>query len=337
MDLHIAHSVSDASHVGEVRRSALTLASNLGFSASDAGRVGLAATEAATNIVKHAGRGEILLRRASELADCPGVELIALDQGPGMSDVDRCMADGFSTAGSLGTGLGALSRLAAEMEIYSAASKGTTLLVRVLPHAARPRPVPAGFAVGVVGVAKSGESVSGDAWSSFVNGSIARFMLVDGLGHGPAAEVAASAAVRAFEGAVHESLPEVFSAMHGALLPTRGAAVSITEISSTAEAGVHFAGVGNIAGFLAWSGGVRHMVGQNGTLGVQLGRLRIASYAWPAHGLLVMHSDGLKTHVAIEGYPGLTRHSPTVVAAVLYRDFARGTDDATVLVAKAVR
>ena len=47
------------------------------------------------------------------------LDVLALDRGPGMSDVDRCLADGYSTAGSPGTGLGAIGRLADQFDIYS--------------------------------------------------------------------------------------------------------------------------------------------------------------------------------------------------------------------------
>lgn len=327
------HPVSDASAPGQIRRAVVGLANSLGFATPDAGRVGLAATEAATNIVKHAGRGQVLFRAASDLADRPGIELLAIDQGPGMTDLARCMQDGFSTAGSPGTGLGALSRLASELDIYTLPKRGTALLVRIVPQSAK-RVGPAPFAVGAVRVAKPGESVCGDAWSVALGDAVARFVVADGLGHGPAAEAAALAAVRAFDRSAHEDLSEVFRAMHGSLLATRGAAVSIAEIA-TAREEVRFAGLGNVAGFLAWPGDSRHMLSQNGTLGVQLGHVRVESHPWRQRAVLVLHSDGLNTHASLDAYPGLLAHHPSLVAAVLYRDFVRGTDDATVLVAKA--
>ena len=59
------------------------------------------------------------------------------------------------------------------------------------------------------------------------------------------------------------------------------------------------------------------------------------SYAWPEDGLLVLHSDGLSTSTGLESYPGLAARDPVLIAGVLYRDFSRGRDDATVVVAKA--
>src|SRR5271154_6759271 len=98
--------ISEQSEILHMRREAEALAKGLGYSPEDRGRLAIVATELATNLLKHAGHGEILLGW-SENASVPCVELIALDQGPGMADVEGCLADGYSTAGSQGTGLGA--------------------------------------------------------------------------------------------------------------------------------------------------------------------------------------------------------------------------------------
>jgi hypothetical protein len=60
--------------------------------------------------------------------------------------------------------------------------------------------------------------------------------------------------------------------------------------------------------------------------------LHSTAHAWPEHGLLVMHSDGLTGRWTLDRYPGLLVRHPALVAAVLYKDFLRGRDDATVVV-----
>src|SRR5687768_10037593 len=122
--------VTEPSQVGEARRAAAALAGRLGFDDRDAGKVALVVTEAATNLVKHARDGAVLLRPLDD-AGAVGIEVLALDRGPGMADVGRCLRDGFSTAGSPGNGLGAVRRLAAVLDIYSALGSGTALLARV--------------------------------------------------------------------------------------------------------------------------------------------------------------------------------------------------------------
>jgi hypothetical protein len=98
-----------------------------------------------------------------------------------------------------------------------------------------------------------------------------------------------------------------------------------------------FSGVGNIAAQI-YSGASRsqHLVSVNGTAGHDSPRLREFSYPWPADGMLVMHSDGLSTQTDVASRPRLALHDPSLIAGVLYRDFTRGQDDATVVVGKAV-
>src|SRR4029450_7163213 len=80
-------------------------------------------------LLLHAGGGELLLQKLGS-DDSSSIELLAIDRGPGMTDVSRCMSDGYSTGGTQGTGLGAVRRLASEFEIYSAPGEGTVVLAR---------------------------------------------------------------------------------------------------------------------------------------------------------------------------------------------------------------
>jgi hypothetical protein len=121
---------------------------------------------------------------------------------------------------------------------------------------------------------------------------------------------------------------------HQALRSSRGAAVAVARIDRT-QGVLTFAGVGNISGQV-YSGaqGGPHLVSVNGTAGHQTSRIKEFSYPWPADGMLVMHSDGLSSHTGLEAHPGLALRDPSLIAGVLYRDFARGNDDATVVVAR---
>jgi anti-sigma regulatory factor (Ser/Thr protein kinase) len=133
--MRIVNSVRDTSEVGEVRRAAAGLARRSDLAEDLVGRLALVATEMATNLLKHGGGGFVVVDRFHD-ADGSGLELLALDKGPGMADVDRCLVDGFSTAGSPGTGLGAITRNCDRYAIYSRAGLGTAVLARfVTGHA----------------------------------------------------------------------------------------------------------------------------------------------------------------------------------------------------------
>src|SRR3954468_24463994 len=118
--------VHEASQVGDARRQAVRLAERVGMNESDRGKVAIIATELANNLVRHAGaagNGEIGLRLLAH-AEGNGVEILAIDKGPGMADVGRCLQDGYSTGGTAGQGLGAVRRLASDFDVTSIVGKG---------------------------------------------------------------------------------------------------------------------------------------------------------------------------------------------------------------------
>jgi anti-sigma regulatory factor (Ser/Thr protein kinase) len=103
-------SIGDVSEVAPARRGIGSFASQLGFSTEDAGRAALVATEIGTNLVKHGGGGELIVKQIND-GTRRGIELLGLDKGAGMADVGKCLHDGYSTSGSPGTGLGAIERM----------------------------------------------------------------------------------------------------------------------------------------------------------------------------------------------------------------------------------
>ncbi|HVF39292.1 MAG TPA: ATP-binding protein, partial [Gemmatimonadaceae bacterium] len=101
--------IDDESDVGAARRTAGRLGNAAGLNESELGLLAIAVTEAATNIARHGGEGMIFFR-LSDVADDAGVEMIAVDKGPGIRDIGRALTDGYSTRGTPGNGLGAISR-----------------------------------------------------------------------------------------------------------------------------------------------------------------------------------------------------------------------------------
>ena len=98
--------VDELTRVGEARRRSVALAAELGFDEVNQGKAALVVTEAASNLVKHSGGGELILKGLADGPAGPCLEITAIDTGRGMSDLSRCMADGFSSAGSPGSGTG---------------------------------------------------------------------------------------------------------------------------------------------------------------------------------------------------------------------------------------
>jgi anti-sigma regulatory factor (Ser/Thr protein kinase) len=332
--------ITEPSQVAAARRTALQMTHSLGLSETETGALALVVTEAATNLVKHAQAGQLLLRALDE-AEGPGVELLALDMGPGMANVEQCLQDGYSTVGSPGTGLGAITRLATLWDLYSVPGQGTALLAQVVHRAGRTpagqsprRSAPAPLAVGVVCVPYPGETVCGDAWMVAQQGERCLVLVVDGLGHGPAAADAARAVVQACRQHSTRTPEELLAVAHTAAQGTRGAAVGLAEINTTTRR-LCFAGVGNIAGIIWTAIGSRGLASHNGIIGHDMRRRQAFTYPWSPDAVVVLHSDGLQTRWRLDAYPGLARRHPSLIAGVLYRDFARGRDDVTVLVVAA--
>lgn len=328
-------SVTEASQVSFARRSGAEIAGALDLDETTAGKVALAVTEAGTNLLKHARGGEVVLRWRGDTTPA-WVELLALDRGPGMANVARCLEDGFSTSSSPGTGLGALRRLASVFDVYSRPGLGTAVLARVHAPAGR-GPAPAVRAVDVEGitVAKPGEDVCGDAFAEEPRADGTTLIVVDGLGHGPSAADAARAAVVAFRAGRGRPAQRV-EAVHQALRATRGAAVAVADVDVAAGV-VRFAGLGNIAGRIHTDGAAQHLVSQPGTAGHLARRIDEYTYPFAAGAVLVMHSDGLTEKYDLGRYPGLSQRHPALVAGVLLRDARRERDDAAVVVARAGR
>ncbi|HEY7520763.1 MAG TPA: anti-sigma regulatory factor [Methylomirabilota bacterium] len=320
--------VEEASQVAQARRLSAALAGAVHMDAERAGRLALVVTESGTNLLRHAGGGQILLQTVDG-QETPAVEMLALDRGPGMPNVARCLEDGYSTAGGPGTGLGAMRRLSTVFDVYSRPGQGTAILSRVGAPAARARVLVAG-----VSVAAPGEHECGDAWDAEWRADGVTILVVDGLGHGAGAAAAAATAVEAFRRAKLERPARRLEILHAAMRGTRGGAAGIADIDVGAGR-VAFAGIGNVGAMVVHDDRPRFLVSHNGTLGHTARRITDVTAAWPARGLLVMYSDGLGTPRELAAYPGLTERHPSLVAGVLWRDLARGRDDVTVVVAKA--
>jgi anti-sigma regulatory factor (Ser/Thr protein kinase) len=324
--------VDDTSRVGEVRRSADLLARGAGLDEQRRGVLSLVVTEAATNLARHGREGHALLRDVT-LGGRPGVELLAVDRGPGMQDLSRMFEDGVSTAGTAGQGLGAMRRLADLLDVYSVPGQGTVVLARVLADQ-RQAPAPAALLdVGVVCLPVEGETACGDGWHVHQDATRAVVLLVDGLGHGPNAAQAADVAIESFRAVVDRAPAEIVASMDAALRATRGAALAVAEITRTATGDrVRFCAVGNTVSAIVGRDKSRSLASMNGTAGLQTGRLQEFTQDWIGDAMLVMHTDGITSRWRLDSYPTILAHDPGIVAAVLQRDATRPRDDATVLV-----
>ncbi len=326
MHNHVSVVIDDPSQVGEARRTAMAVANEAALNDVDAGKLSIITTELATNILKHAKHGEILI---GNVRGQGVVDVIALDQGQGFENFEHSMLDGVSTAGTAGQGLGAVLRQSTSFEIYSRPGAGT-VVISTVGHSPRNT---ADFEVGVICRPVKGEIDCGDGWAAGQTISKQQLMVVDGLGHGTDAYAAAYKAMLVFGEHAKQGPTELLNFAHMALRPTRGAALAMADIDFE-KGTLRFAGVGNIAATILDNGNTRSLVSHNGTVGAEMRKVQEFTYPWNSQSILVMNSDGLTTHWRLDPYPGLQNKSTLMMAAVLYRDFKRTRDDSTVLVAR---
>lgn len=318
--------LTDPSGVGEARRTAVTVGTRAGLDADALSNLSIVVNELTSNAIRHGGGGVVLLRQLRE--DRPaGIEVLCIDSGPGMRDLAGCFRDGFSTGGTMGTGLGAARRISHVFDIFSAPGQGTVALARIWAGGGKPATL---IPLGAVAVPAAGERECGDGWAVVAEGTTTHLLLVDGLGHGAGAAAAARLAVRLFRDHGTRAPAAMLELLHGGLRPTRGAAVAIARIDAGAGE-VRFAGVGNIAARILTEGASRSLVSHNGIVGLHSVRTTEFTYPFAPDAMLVMHSDGITGHWKHETYPGFLRRDPAIAAALLYRDAERGRDDASVV------
>jgi len=330
-DRAICATVVEESQIGAARRRAASLADALGLDETERGRVGVIVTEAATNLVRHARDGLLVLQPVR--GPRAGLEVISIDRGPGMRDPAQCLQDGYSTGGTRGNGLGAIKRMSSEFDLDSKLGAGTILVARVWRDHDATGHAAAEVMFGGICTPIAGEEHVGDSWSLARSSDGFTIMVADGLGHGVDAEKASRQAIETFLAGSGESPTRIMENAHSALRGTRGAAVAVARVERGGQE-VRYAGVGNIAASVIADGATRHMVSHPGIVGHQMSRVQEFRYPWSDRSLLVLASDGIRTQWRLDEYPGINRRHPTLIAAAIWRDFSRGRDDATVVVAQ---
>jgi anti-sigma regulatory factor (Ser/Thr protein kinase) len=323
---HTEFPMGDASRVGEARRHAARLAIECALPELEAGRLAIIVTELATNLVRHATRGRLVIGGHPAQRE---VEVLAVDHGPGIADVERSLGDGYSTGGTPGTGLGAVRRLASTFDLHSSQPEGTLVLARVRAEAAASAAT--ALCMAGISVPKHGERVCGDAWAIALDGPRASLLVADGLGHGPDAAEASTAAVEAFQVEPFAPLRRQLERIHARLRSTRGAAVSLMQADDDLGT-IRTVGAGNVVGRLVTGVEDRTLLTQHGTAGINMRSPEEITVPWPDHALLVVCSDGIETRWRPELLRPVLARDPALAAALLLREHGRGRDDATVAV-----
>jgi anti-sigma regulatory factor (Ser/Thr protein kinase) len=322
------------SNVSAARMGAQALAERIGFDPVACEEIALAMTELATNLIKHAQGGTLTL---TPLADDGriGLEIESRDSGPGIADVERALADRFSTAGTRGTGLGAVNRLMDELDIASEDGRGTRIACRKWVRQPRSSRRPCPLAFGVATRPRQPGTDNGDAFVVKQWAESALVGVIDGLGHGPFAHLAAQAARQYVESHFDLPLDQIFRGTARACRATRGVVMALARFDWGRDR-LTYASVGNIEVRVFPSSTPFPFSIRRGVIGLNAPNALVTEHRWPPDHVLVLHSDGLRTHWGWKDFPGLADQPAPALAQELLRLLAKEEDDATVMVVRNV-
>lgn len=329
---HITYCAEDRSYFSLLKKDINKKATEAGFSPKKLGELDIIVAEMTSNLIKYAAKGELLMCITGE-TDQEYLELICIDSGPGIGDPAKMMVDGVSTANTFGNGLGSIKRLSDFFEIYSITGWGTILLCRIYKDSEQ-MVKPKKIGIRSIVVAKPGETVSGDGGSYIQTSECFKLLVADGLGHGVEANKAIIEARKAFNLCTSDEPVEIIKFIHESIKKTRGA-VGTVVIYDFKRKLWKIAGVGNITAGMMNYQSVRNLMSYNGIIGHNIPNsmktLEIPSSDFQQ---VTLCSDGLKTRWDSSRYPGILKYDLSFLAAALYKDYARRTDDMSIVVCK---
>jgi anti-sigma regulatory factor (Ser/Thr protein kinase)/serine/threonine protein phosphatase PrpC len=309
------------------------LAASIGFSAVECEEIVVATTELASNLIKHAGGGSINLEAASA-GGRDGICIESRDNGPGIAEFEQAVTDGYSSAGSLGIGLGAVNRLMDDLELRSAVADGAHI---VCHRWRRPSnsPAPAAWVeFGAATRALRNARENGDAFLVRQWAGNALIAVIDGLGHGQYARTAALAARCYVEQHFDRPLPDLFRGADRACRATRGVVMSLARFEYQNRENVTVASLGNISVRVFDSRKQTAALARRGVVGLSSLSPLVTVCPWTPESILIMHSDGVGSRWNWQDFAGLGEQSADRIARELLAKLGKHEDDATVLVAR---
>ena len=340
--MQLEHRRIDIAFLGDVsaaRNTAKMMALGVGFPSAASEEIALAVSELASNLIKHAKCGEIMLQPFSE-GGRVGIQIESHDKGPGIRNVEEALTDGYSTAASLGFGLGTVNRMMDEFHISSEnrpPNNGTHITCKRFVRADTLSSMPAPLDFGVATRSHPLMNVNGDAFIIKQWGTSALIGVIDGVGHGQYALRAAQTARQFVETHYDQPLSSIFLGVGRVCRATRGVVMSLARFDWTPDLSriiLTFSGIGNVEMHVIGKQESMNFIIRRGILGVNAPNPVVTEHLWNPEYVMVLHSDGISSHWKWIDFPEMAKVSPDVAAQRLLKHLARDEDDATVIVAK---
>ncbi len=327
--------MEERSYVSYIKREIHNRIARANFTSSQAGEIDIIVSELTSNIIKHAGRGELLLRVQNLDRRTSLCEIITIDSGPGMADTTRMLKDGISTTQTLGQGLGAIMRLSTISQLYSIPGWGTVQysMVRTKNKDYVP-PVIEELEIRALCVNKPHEKVCGDGFAVKVTDSEIAIFFGDGLGHGIRAKEAFDAAADCFMETNETDPVDIIRFVHQNIRKTRGL-VGVVMVCDLQAREWRLCGVGNILSRMYVGVEFKTYMSYNGTIGMTIpNSMSMTTSPMEVNQHLIMCTDGIQNRWDLTRYPSILKFDNIILAAAIYKDYTRGNDDSSILIAK---
>lgn len=326
----------------EARQAVTAAARSLGFTDIEIEEMSIATSELLSNFVNHGcAKPELWVARL-ERGGALGIEISAVDQGPGIKNLEAALSDRVSSAGTMGCGLGAVRRLMDDFDIISLCEdeaaeecdvvpKGTIITTSKWLNGGLPPPNRFSYS----GYARPcpGETENGDAFLIDASEDNILVALLDGLGHGPEAHEASDMGIGIIRQCSSEPLDAIMQKVHAGINGTRGCAAAIFRLDIRGL-GFEFAGIGNIRSKM-FPRSEMSLYSRAGIVGKgRLPRVHVEKADWPEGSTLVMHSDGIAGWSHPETMERVRSRQAATGCHFLLKNFGYDHDDATVCIIK---
>jgi anti-sigma regulatory factor (Ser/Thr protein kinase) len=323
--------IYDEASVSSARQRVRETGQRLNLSKELVERVALVASELTHNQLAHARQGYFAVVPV-ERQGIAGLEVIAADIGPGIEKPGLAIQDNVSTTGSVGAGLGAVCRIADEVEFDNRIGEGTCVTARKFETPAQPL----NCEIAIMGKPFPGEAISGDDGVALHMESGFLAGVADGLGHGPEARQASNRAIEALIRMRQTDLAQIIINLDHELAGTRGCAMNVIRFNKTDRV-LESVSFGDVHSHLYNLRDAHFFTSTPLILGegkLRPQKTRVESVPVATGSVLVMFSDGLKSRTSLKGQLDVLRLPAIAIAQHLLETQSRPDDDALVLVAR---
>ncbi len=319
----IEFDVSSDEDIYRVRSEMAKFAGKIRLTEKEIEELRIVITEIAKNIIKHSSSGKLSISFGEEVEKSVRIEA---ENPTDNKDTAEIFDDGYSTANTLGIGLGAVKRLLTDVKVKIENGKFILTGKKVFSENKKENFIQ----TSVFSRPKPGFKSNGDAYFIKRYEDSAIVAVMDGIGHGDKASEASGIAVKVLEDKYRDELEQIVLTMHRRLHGSRGCVAGIVRMSK--EGRIEYLGVGNIRTQIYTADRYKRLVSFDGLLGSNVRTLRTDHLDLSTPCLVVLHSDGISSFSFED--KRIVYRPVMELAKEAFEKHKKSSDDATLLVAR---